>query len=68
MSSVGAKYPGIHVSRDRAKKKRTKENRHRQCAFVTPARKVCASAGAELRESRGGVIMPLGYCDIKVSA
>jgi L-fucose isomerase-like protein len=43
----GAKHPGIHVSNDGAKKKRTKEDRYRQSAFATPATKVCPSAGAE---------------------
>jgi hypothetical protein len=43
----GAKHPGMHVSKDRAKKARTKEDRYRQYAFVTPARKICPSWGAE---------------------
>jgi hypothetical protein len=43
----GAKHPGKHVSKDTAKKERTEEDRYRQYAFVTPARKVCPSAGAE---------------------
>jgi hypothetical protein len=43
----GAKHPGMHISENRAKKKQIKEDGHRQCAFATPARKVCPSAGAE---------------------
>jgi len=48
----GAKHPGMHVSKDRTKKERTEEDRYRQYAFVTPARKVCPSVRAEQNATR----------------